>query len=138
MSNLVNHAKHELEIIGMMNSSDEMNAAMANHIVKMVEIFAEEGHSGSSAAYAWALLKKLLAFEPLAPLQGTDDEWTEVMPDRFRNRRCSHVFKVNGEAYDTNGKIFRDPDGSTWINGDSRVPITFPYIPKSEIVDRPA
>ena len=47
------------------------------------------------------------------------------------------MFKENGEAYDGEGRIFRDPDGSCFTSIDSRVPVTFPYVPKREYVDRP-
>ena len=50
------HAKHELDIIGLKEDSDEMDRAMRNHILKMVEVFSDEGHSGFSASYALAIL----------------------------------------------------------------------------------
>ena len=104
----------------------------------MVEVFAEEGHSGSSAGYAIGLLEKLLRFEPLQPLTGEDSEWFDHGDGVFQNTRCSHVFKENGEAYDIDGIIFREPDGSCFTNFKSRVPVTFPYVPKREYVDVPA
>ena len=134
MSNLVNHAKRELALVG--GADDEMQSAMNEHLIRMVETFADEGHSGFSASYAVAVLQKLLRFEPLTPLTGADNEWHEVAPGTFQNVRCSHVFKDETGAYDINGRVFRDPDGSCWTNGDSRVPVTFPYTPTTEYVDR--
>jgi hypothetical protein len=75
------------------------------------------------------------AFEPLTPLTGGDEEWVEVTPGCLQNKRCSHVFKENGQAYDIQGKVFREASGSTYTSGDSRVPVTFPYMPKSVVVD---
>jgi len=138
MSNLVNYAKHELTLMGMLGSAEPINAAMAEHLVKMVEHFSAEGHSGFSASYAIRALSKLLAFEPLTPLTGEEREWMEVSNGLFQNKRCSHVFKENGEAYDINGRVFREPDGVCFINRESRVPVIFPYTPKSEYVDREA
>jgi hypothetical protein len=60
-----------------------------------------------------------------------------VTPGLFQNVTCGHVFKENGEAYDGEGGIFRDPDGSCFTSKDSRVPVTFPYFPNREYVDRP-
>ena len=75
MTNIETYAIDELTRIGMYGSGDEMNDAMCEHILKMVNVFAEEGHSGFSANYAINILQKLLRFEPLSPLTGEDDEW---------------------------------------------------------------
>ena len=76
---MIEYAKRELDASGMTeDSSDAMNVMMRKHILHMVKEFADEGHSGMSAAYALSILKRLLAYEPLAPLTGADDEWNEV------------------------------------------------------------
>lgn len=134
MGNLVEHAKRELDILGMGEDSEDMNKMMYDHIIKMVEVFEDERHSGFSASYAASALDKLLRFEPLAPLQGTDDEWNEVGTGLFQNNRCSHVFKENGQAYDSHGKVFVDSEGHSYIRFKSRVNIEFPYSPTREIV----
>lgn len=55
-----------------------------------------------------------------------------------QNKRCSHVFKdKDGNAYDIDGKVFREPDGCCFTSKDSFVPVTFPYTPKTEYVDVP-
>jgi hypothetical protein len=140
--NLLSHATRELDALGLTEDSpDEMNVAMRKHILHMVEEFAKEGHSGFSASYTLSLLKKLLAFEPLLPLQGTDDEWNDVSAygptDRgpvYQNNRCSHVFKDIDGAYDINGRVFVEPNGSAYTSSESRVRITFPYTPTIEYV----
>lgn len=118
-----------------------MQEAMNKHIIEMVKLFSEEGHSGFSAAYATGILEKLLRFEPLKPLTGEADEWTELDygPEMIaQNKRCSHVFKrADGTAYDSEGRIFRYPDGSCVIRKGSAVDITFPYTPSREYVDVP-
>lgn len=148
MSKLVDYAKQELDAIGMTSDGDQYNAALREDILRLVEVFAEQGHSGSSAAYAIGCLEKILRFEPLGPLTGDDSEWVklEYTDDTYyQNLRCSHVFKnVDGKAYDIDGKIFwewyTDEDGvkrkSYYTSGDSRVYIEFPYTPKSEYVYR--
>lgn len=130
------HAKHELDLIGLKEDSDEMDRAMRNHILKMVEVFSDERHSGFSASYALAILSKLLKFEPLTPLTGEDSEWNLVseIDNLYQNRRCSHVFKSNGKSYDINGKVFVQEDGISYTSADSKVDITFPYTPKTEYV----
>ena len=136
MSNLRTHAENELRAIGMLRSSDEMSKTMSDDILQIVDVFSAQGHSGFSAGYAIGVLTKLLRFEPLGPLTGVDEEWTDLGGGLFQNKRCSHVFKENGVAYDINGIVWRDPDGATFTNFESRVPVTFPYTPTSEIRDR--
>lgn len=135
-SNLVAHAKAELDLLGMGENADDMDKFMRDAVLDIVKKFAEQGHSGFSASYAVSVLSKLLAYEPLSPLTGKDDEWVEVSEGMWQNKRCSHVFKDKTHAYDIEGKIFRDPDGSTWVNGESHVTVTFPYTPTREYVDR--
>lgn len=137
MSNLVNHAKHELALLGS-GEPDEMSEAMNAHILKMVETFADEGHSGFSASYAVSVLEKLLRYEPLQPLTGEADEWNEIGEGEYQNRRCSHVFKgPDGRAYDSEAVIFREPSGACYTSRESRRFVEFPYKPTRTYVDRP-
>jgi hypothetical protein len=106
-------------------------------VLELIDCFAAQGHSGMSANVTIQLFTQLARFEPLGPLTGEDDEWNEVSDGLFQNRRCGHVFKENGQAYDNEGRIFRESDGCCFTNGKSRVPITFPYTPKREYVDVP-
>ncbi|MHB8284375.1 MAG: hypothetical protein ACYDD1_06835 [Caulobacteraceae bacterium] len=134
MSNYYTFAKEELSRIRS-GKPDEMQDAIEANIFKMLDVFAEGGHSGASASYTIAILEKLLRFEPLTPLTGEDDEWNEVGYGTWQNRRCGRVFKkADGAAYDIDGKVFVDPNGAAFTSRDSRVPVTFPYTPKTERV----
>ena len=143
---LLSHAQTEFRAAGWTDEqgkfNDEMQEAICNDALELLKVFSEQGHSGSSAPYLINMLKKLLMFEPLTPLTGEDWEWTEVGEGMFQNKRCSHVFKqpdrFNGQAYDLDGKVFCEPNGSCFTSSDSRVPITFPYTPKTEYVNVPA
>jgi hypothetical protein len=77
-----------------------------------------------------------MRFEPLTPLTGEDNEWNQIKDNLYQNRRSPRVFKEDGQAYDIDGIVFRDPDGCYVTNKDSRVNITFPYTPVTEIRDR--
>lgn len=70
MSNLVDHARSELALIG----EDEW---LTNGLCKVIAAFAEMGHSGFSAAHSTAVLEKLLRFQPLSPLTDDPAEWED-------------------------------------------------------------
>jgi hypothetical protein len=133
-SSLYQHAARELERVAQAaGEDDEEQRAMNAHILKMIEVFCQEGHSGFSAAYSIAVLSRLLKYEPLTVLQGTADEWMEVAPGVHQNVRCSHVFREDsrfeGRAYDISTRVYEDPDGARFQRGGDAVPIMFPYAP---------
>ena len=136
---LLSYAESELNLIGL-TDEDEYNAIMRKHILHMIKVFADEGHTGFSAPYAISILTKLMSFKPLTPLTGEDDEWTNVSDygdgtPHYQNKRYSCVFKDASGTYDIDGKVFwewyKDEDGkpfkSYYTSIDSRVPVTFPY-----------
>ena len=138
MSNLKEHAKREFKAMGykpVSESEDDPNKWIQENVIELLEVFSKQGHSGSSAPFCVGYFEKLAMFKPLCPLKGTDDEWIECGSGVFQNNRCSHVFKDESGAYDIQGKIFREPNGTCYTGSDSRVYITFPYTPKSEYVD---
>lgn len=152
MSNLRSHAMTEFRAAGWVDEHgkycDEMQEMICNHVIKLLDVFADEGHSGSTAPYAINMFKTLASFEPIVPLTGEDWEWAEVseMMGRkcWQNKRASNVFKdADGRAYDINGKVFwewsgtkEDPYKSHYTCRESRVYVTFPYTPKTEYVYR--
>lgn len=146
MNNYQSHALTEFKAAGWTNENgqfnDEMQEAICTHVMKLLEVFADEGHSGSSAPYAINLFSRLAKFEPIAPLTGEDWEWNEVSERMgskcWQNKRASHVFKDENGAYDIDGKVFwewsgtkEEPYKSYYTCRESRVPVTFPYtVPK--------
>ena len=152
MNNYEKHAWIEFRAAGWIDENDKFNDEMqeliCKHVLKLLEVFDEEGHSGSSAPYAINLFEKLAKFEPVAPLTGEDWEWTNVSEYGggnngilYQNKRCGHVFKDDDGAYDMDGVIFWEwfTDKETgekfksyFTGRESRVPVTFPYTPKRE------
>lgn len=135
MSNLRAHAQHEMALAWP--DQCDMQDAVKKCVDEILIVFSSQGHSGSSAPYVIGVAERALRFQILTPLKGTDDEWMEVGDDTFQNKRCGHVFKkgVDGQAYDIDGYIFREPDGLCYTSRDSRKYITFPYTPEPEYVD---
>lgn len=141
MSNYRKHAERELKAIGydLDDKEEGPNKWIAENLFELLEVFGNQGHSGSSAPYCARTFTKLALFEPLSPLKGDDDEWNKVGNDTWQNKRCSHIFKESdGRAYNIEGKIFRESGGSCYTNSESKVYIAFPYTPKREYIDVPA
>jgi hypothetical protein len=152
MSNYIRHALTEFRAAGFVDEKgkycDEMQEAICNNVLKLLEVFDEEGHSGSTAYYAINMFSTLAKFEPIVPLTGEDWEWTELdygEDIKYQNKRCSRVFMdSNGKAYDIDGKVFwewyTDSEGvkhkTHYTCSESRVYIDFPYTPKTEVVYR--
>lgn len=152
MSNYESHAWQEFRAAGWVDQNnkfnDEMQEAICTNVLKMLEIFADEGHSGSSAPYAINLFEKIASYKPLTPLTGEDWEWHDVSDyggrddgPVFQNKRSGNVFKDNNGAYDIQGIVWYDwyTDEETgekrkshFTNYKSRVPVTFPYTPNTE------
>lgn len=133
-------AKRELDLAGYKESEhpDDINNWMRNDVLKLLDMFCEQGHSGFSAKYAIKLFETLANWKPLTPLTGADDEWMEVGPDVWQNKRASNVFKgEDGRAYWMDGIVFwewftpeeGEPFKSYYTSRDSRVYIdSFPWM----------
>lgn len=102
--NLLEFARMELDNKLKNSDYDEM---LKNDIMKLIEVFSSQGHSGSSAYIVSNVAYKLMNFEALSPLTGDDEEWGEPHPwceqNTQQNKRNSEVFRKNfnnDEAYD--------------------------------------
>lgn len=117
--------------------SDHLQALIGQNVADVVAMFGLAGHSGFSASYAHRYIEKALRFQPFSPLTGEENEWSEPFEynGSQQNKRCGCVFRdSDGRAYDIDGKVFEDPSGTRYTSRDSRVYITFPYTPTTEIV----
>lgn len=124
---MIEYAKRELKYL--IDSEEPYDNMMAKSVLELLEVFSNQGHSGFSAPWCLSLFNRIAHWKPLSPLTGEDDEWNEISPGRYQNKRYSSVFKdEDGKAYDIDGKIFSDDGGETWFsNKNSRVFIEFPY-----------
>lgn len=125
------------ELEHLLSSESEMDRMIGKCALEMVATFANQDHSGFSAAMCADIVNKLIRFQPLRPLTGEESEWVEVVDGTlWQNKRCSHVFKEkDGRPYDSEGIIFRE-NGQCYQSGESRIYIEFPYTPKTIYVDR--
>jgi hypothetical protein len=129
-SGLFLFAESELERIP--KDDGGVQEGLNKHILGIVKVFCEGGHSGSTANYTINILDRLLRWSPISPIEDTPEDWGMVSPGVFQHKRCSRVFKEegysNGQPYIMDARLFSDDGGETWFsNKDSRELITFPY-----------
>ncbi len=138
---LRDHARVELQAAGLFGQDSDYGGMLGDAVMELVATFAGQGHSGFSASMTLKAFDRVARFEPLVPLSGNDDEWAEVSEQDgkplYQNKRCGRVFKCGDRAYDIEGKVFREPNGSAYTSSDSCVDVTFPYTPTTEYVDAP-
>jgi hypothetical protein len=105
MSNLVNHAVRELDIIGYPATpvieegfSIDYEHEIRKSVLKIVEEFASQGHSGMSASITLAMLTKLLDYKPLSPLTDNPNEWNQVDlgGEAWQSQRNPEAFSTDG------------------------------------------
>lgn len=96
-SNLVAHARRELDLCGQYEEDPEYSES----IIAAVAAFASYyGHSGESAMIAREQLYRLLGFEALSPLTSDPNEWVDVGEvsgkPLWQNKRDSKMFSQDG------------------------------------------
>lgn len=96
MSNLVEHAKRELGIIGEEPEIVQM-------YVNVVEAFAAFGHSGGSASVAIPTINALLQFKNLSPLTDDPEEWNHVSEEVWGEDGGIWQSSRNSEAFSRDG-----------------------------------
>ncbi len=95
-SNLVDHAKQELELIGEEPETIE-------GYLKVIQAFADMGHSGGSAFAAIPTINELLHFGNLSPLTDASDEWIQHEVDMGDGGGGSWQSRRNPEAFSNDG-----------------------------------
>ena len=121
----------------------DVQAQVYHDVRELLEVFVAQEHTRFTGSYVLDVFRSMAMLQPIGPLTGEDFEWGEPIDADGRyvqNRRCAQVFKDldTGEAYDIRGRVFREPDGKTFTSQDSHTPVSFPYMPRSEVVDVPA
>ncbi|WP_030186468.1 hypothetical protein [Streptomyces capuensis] len=94
-SNLVAHARRELRIIG--EDKDVIRS-----LCRVVQAFADMGHSGTSAHFAVLYLEKLLRYQPLSELTDDPNEWIDRHADGTTPAPLWQSLR-NTEAFSTDG-----------------------------------
>ena len=149
MGNLIEHAKREFKALGykpVEECEDDPNKWIQESVLELIEVFAKQGHSGSSAPFCVNFFEKLASFKPLSPIKCTDDEWFKTgCKNCYQNKRLTSVFKdgKKGFPYYIDAIVWRNQKGMTYtgsaqLNGkeiSSRQFIRLPFTPKTFYVD---
>lgn len=94
-SNLITHAKYELALIGE-------DQETIDGYLKVIQAFADMGHSGGSASFATRTLNRLFQYKNLSEITDNPEEWREVGPNLWQSLRSSNLFSEDG------GKSYTD------------------------------
>ena len=119
MSNLIKHAKRELELIGAFSEEDDFYGGMTGQaVLELIEVFSKQGHSGMSAGIVRQLFNKLADYKNISPLTFKDDEWGKcsLEDESYQNKRMGSVFKngKDGKPYYIDAHIQKTQTGSCW------------------------
>lgn len=94
-SNLVTHARKELELLGE-------EPEIIDGLLRVVQAYADMNHSGGSHSVCLPMLTALLDFKNLKPLTDDPDEWIHISddmagrPDLWQNTRNYECFSHDG------------------------------------------
>jgi len=117
-SNLIRHARKELELIKAFGEGDFYGGMTGNAVMELITVFSKQGHSGMSASIVRNLFNKLTDYKPLTPLTFKDEEWNECScsHDLFQNNRNSAVFKEgkDGKPHFINAYYKKNQNGSSY------------------------
>ena len=95
-SNLVSHARRELELIGE-------EPETIDWYLRVVKEFSSYGHSGGSMSVAIPTLQALLYFQNLSPLTRNQDEWMFISEDLWGDTGGIWQNVRNSEAFSNDG-----------------------------------
>lgn len=95
-SNLVSHARTELTLIG-----EELDTIEG--YLKVIQAFADMGHSGGSASVAIPVIHELLYYKNLTPLTNNPDEWMHHTEETWGEPGGIWQNRRNGEAFSNDG-----------------------------------
>ena len=143
----------ELRRAGLFDEDADYEGETGKAVEALLRVFSEQGHSGFSASLASTLFYKLCKGEVLSPLTTDISEWMDVSevygqdnahPDMaYQSNRCPNIFTTveglkDSKAYTLDGIVWKDPDGFTYTDKNSKVWFDLPgYPPETLYKDAP-
>lgn len=131
------YARNELIRAGAIdpNNPDE-DQLYAKQVLELVAAFEAQKHNSGQHNTVVELFSRLLYGQPIMPLTGEDDEWLEVFPGKWQNKRCAAVVKHGEDAFFSEAYVFENPlNGQRVINMRSWGKIvSWPFYPRSIVL----
>jgi hypothetical protein len=99
-------AEAELRRAGLFDQDSDYDGMLGDSVMKLIEAFSGEGHSGYSAHLAASIFRDLSDWKPLTPLTDSPDEWNHIeeamagRPDCWQSARRPDAFSNDrGKTY---------------------------------------
>ena len=125
-SNLVKHARKELELAGLFDKDSDYNGMISKAVMKLIEVFSKQGHSGCSARQVIKIFHRVANYGLLMPINKPKEGEYNIVAgggigkDIYQSCRLSSLFSSDS------GKTWYDID----LPGKRRQYVKFPYLPK--------
>lgn len=120
---LNSHARTELEKAGLFDEDSDYNGMLGDAVMKLMDAFSGQGHSGFSAMLTLDLFNRVAKYEALTELTDDPDEWNDISEYQgghpsWQSTRNPSAFSTDGGKYYYNldDPAFKcvDEDGTTY------------------------
>lgn len=105
-SNLVEHAKKELQLAGLFDKDSDYGGMIGESVMELIKVLSKHGHSGLSHSITMQVFNKVADFKVLTSITNNPDEWMEITnggknspPLWQSNRQCSCFSNDGGKTY---------------------------------------
>ncbi len=153
---MIDWAENEIRIaLACVNENDdfyEYNKACYESALKAYKSLCGDGHSGMSISVTRNILNRLIAHQPLTPIEDAEDVWTEIFgmreDDRIKVYRCKRMGSFWKDVYPDGTVRYKDTERAcgvdmndhaiTYHSGlitrivDEMYPIAMPYCPQNQ------
>ncbi len=90
------HAEREVKLAGLLDEDSDYNGMLGESVIELADVFGKQGHSGFSAQLTLQIFNEVAQFKNLTPLSDDPEEWNEVGPETWQNKRNSEAFSNDG------------------------------------------
>lgn len=108
-SNLVDHARRELEISGLFRKDSDYGGMIGHATLDLVRLFARQGHSGMSAMWVAELCEKLFRYQTISP--NDHSEYVDV------SEYCGGTPMLQCKR---DSRWFSEDGGANWYNVEEK------------------
>jgi hypothetical protein len=114
--NLVEHAERELREAGLFDADSDYAGGLGEAVLGLVKVFAEQGHSGTSAQLTVDLFRRVASYQTLTPLKNPMASGEYI--DHSDISGGNPVFQSTRKP-----SVFSEDGGKTWYDIDRAIPL---------------